>query len=107
MAANNTATSRVTWTEEDDQEFRRLQSKYDNEGLTDDEDLAANQLFERHIAHWYQTDPVFREAKNAFLQGLDIVSKVDKLLSLQERNALIRPLVVEAFMKIGSRGSHA
>lgn len=106
MPANNPA-SKVTWTEEDDQEFRRLQSKYDNEGLTDDEDLAATQLFERYVAHWYQTDPVFREAKNTFLQGLDIVSKVDKFLSLQERNALIRPLVMEAFMKISSRGSHA
>lgn len=106
MPANNPA-SKVTWTEEDDQEFRRLQSKYDNEGLTDDEDLAATQLFERYVAYWYQTDPVFREAKNTFLQGLDIVSKVDKFLSLQERNALIRPLVMEAFMKISSRGSHA
>ncbi|BDV41572.1 hypothetical protein GURASL_04950 [Geotalea uraniireducens] len=107
MPRNNPATIKVTWTEEDDQEFRRLQSKYDNEGLTDDEDLVANQLFERYVAHWYQTDPVFREAKNTFLQGLDIVSKVDKFLSLQERNALIRPLIMEAFMKIHSRGSHA
>lgn len=74
----------VSWTDTDEREFDRLQSKDDKEGLTGDEILAANSLFERKITHLYQSDPVIREVKDSFLQGVDVIIKMGKRLSKRE-----------------------
>lgn len=96
------AKDKVVWTAEDDQEFERLQAKYDKEGLAEDEVVAANKLFDRKIAHWYQNDPVFREAKDEFMVGLGAITKTQKLLSQQEQVALLRSIFTEAVMKINA-----
>ena len=93
---------KAVWTAEDDQEFERLQAKDDKEGLTENEIAAANKLFDRKMAHLYQTDPVLREVKDEFMVGVGAIAKAQKLLSLQEQGALLRCIFAEAVMKINA-----
>lgn len=99
MAGRTSGQKTTTWSELDEQEFARLQAKYEAEGdLSEDEHLRANDMFRRKSENWYQTDPVYREATDKFNQGVDLVERMGKFLRQEEKIRLITPLFLEALV---------